>query len=44
MTFPASAPPRTPGRGTHTLLGLAGLLALAWLGAMIATSATWVSK
>lgn len=43
MTSPVSAPPRTAGRGMHTLLAGAGLLALAWVCAMVYVVVAWVS-
>ncbi|MDT9689913.1 hypothetical protein Q5762_16505 [Streptomyces sp. P9(2023)] len=42
MTSPVSAPPRTAGRSMNVLLAGAGLLALAWVCAMIYVVAAWV--
>ncbi|MEV8589111.1 morphogenic membrane protein MmpA [Streptomyces sp. NPDC051180] len=41
MTTPLSVPPRSAGRGLALALATAGMLALAWVCAVLYTVAAW---
>ncbi|MFE0648180.1 morphogenic membrane protein MmpA [Streptomyces sp. NPDC059534] len=42
MTTPLSVPPRSAGRGLALVLAAAGMLASAWVCAMLYVVAAWV--
>ncbi|MFF1506638.1 morphogenic membrane protein MmpA [Streptomyces sp. NPDC058326] len=42
MTTPLSAPPRSAGRGLNLVLAGAGLVALAWVCAMLYVLGAWI--